>query len=277
VNVCILSGKGGTGKTTVSVNLAALLKTDYIDCDVEEPNGFLFLKPEKVEKEDVPVDFPVFDKGKCILCGNCANACEFHALANTKKSILLFPELCHGCHACGLVCAPKAISYRQRVVGVIERGEAKGIRCARGVLNVGEHMAVPVIRRLLDTLTPAKHRILDCSPGTSCNVTTTLKHADAAVVITEPTVFGLHDMGLAVELLQKRKIPFGVVINKSGETDRLIEEFCEANSIPLFGRIPFSRNAAQAYSRGELIGELPEMKDAFDRIALNMKEAFAWN
>ncbi len=277
MNICILSGKGGTGKTTVSVNLAALLKTDYIDCDVEEPNGFLFLKPEQISQEDVPVDYPVFDKEKCTLCGNCASACEFHALANTKKSILLFPELCHGCHACELVCAPKAIFYQQRMVGVIERGEAKGIHCARGVLNVGEHMAVPVIRRLLDTLKLANHRILDCSPGTSCNVTTTLKHADAALVITEPTVFGLHDMGLAVELLQKRGIPFGVVINKSGDTDQLIERYCQAHSISLFGRIPFSRSAAQAYSRGELISELPEMKPAFEQIARSMKEAFAWS
>ena len=277
MNVCILSGKGGTGKTTVSVNLAVLLKTDYIDCDVEEPNGFLFLGPEHVTKENVPVDYPVFDKTKCTLCGNCASACEFHALANTKKSILLFPELCHGCHACELVCAPEAIGYRQRMVGIVEHGEAKGVRCARGVLNIGENMAVPVIRRLLGSLAPAKHRILDCAPGTSCNVTTTLKHADAAVVITEPTVFGLHDMSLAVELLQKRNIPFGVVINKSGGTDRLIEHYCLAHSIPLFGRIPFSRTAAQAYSRGELIGELPEMKSAFEQIARNMKEAFAWN
>ncbi len=277
MNICILSGKGGTGKTTVSVNLAALLKIDYIDCDVEEPNGFLFLKPEQISREDVPVDYPIFDKEKCTLCGNCASACEFHALANTKKSILLFPELCHGCHACELVCAPNAISYQQRIVGVIERGEAKGIHCARGVLNIGENMAVPVIRKLLDNLKPAKHRILDSSPGTSCNVTTTLKHADAALVITEPTVFGLHDMGLAVELLQKRSIPFGVVINKSGDTDQLIESYCQAHSIPLFGRIPFSRSAAQAYSKGELISELPEMEPAFEQIAQNMKEAFAWS
>jgi MinD superfamily P-loop ATPase len=277
VNVCILSGKGGTGKTTVSVNLAVMLKTDYIDCDVEEPNGFLFLKPGQVIKEDVPVDYPLFNKERCTLCGNCANICEYHALANTKKSILLFPELCHGCHACELVCGPKAISYGQRMVGVIERGEANGIHCERGVLNVGEHMAVPVIRRLLAEMKPAKHRILDCSPGTSCNVTTTLKHADAAVVITEPTVFGLHDMELAIELLQKRRIPFGVVVNKSDGADQLIERYCRAHSISLFGRIPFSRDAAQVYSQGKLIAELPEMQRAFEQIARNMKEAFAWN
>lgn len=277
MNVCILSGKGGTGKTTVSVNLAVLMKTDYVDCDVEEPNGFLFLKPGEVSKEEVPVDVPKFDKEKCTLCGNCARACEFHALANTKKSILLFSELCHGCHTCELVCAPKAITYRQRMVGVIERGTVGGIFCARGVLNVGEHMAVPVIRRLLADLPPARHRILDCAPGTSCNVTTTLKHADAAVVVTEPIVFGLHDMRLAAELLRKYGIPFGVVINKSDGTDRLIEDDCRAHQIPLLGRIPFSKNAAQVYSRGEMIGELPEMRNAFEEIARNIKEAFAWN
>ncbi len=261
----------------MAVNLAVLLKADYIDCDVEEPNGFLFLKPEVRSTEETRVDYPVFDRAKCTLCGRCAEVCEFNALANTKKSILLFSELCHGCHACELVCAPNAIGYAQRTVGKIERGKARGIGCARGVLNVGEHMAVPVIRHLLNRLEPANLRILDCSPGTSCNVTATLKHADAAVIVTEPTAFGLHDMDLAVQLLQKRGIPFGVVINKSGATDAPIERYCKENAVRLFGRIPFSRGAAEAYSKGGMVGELPECRAAFEEAARGMEEAFAWN
>ncbi len=277
MNVCILSGKGGTGKTTVAVNLSVLLGADYFDCDVEEPNGFLFLKPENVVSEESKVDYPVFDKEKCVLCGKCADACEFHALANTKKNILLFPELCHGCHACELVCKPGAISYAQRTTGRIEKGEAHGKRCARGVLNVGESMAVPVIRKLLDGLSNGKKRVLDCAPGTSCNVTATLKYADAAVIVTEPTAFGLHDMLLAAELLATRGIPYGVVVNKSDGADTIVENACKERGISLFGRIPFSRSAAVTYSRGDLLISLPEYRMAFETIARSIREAFAWN
>jgi len=277
VNVCILSGKGGTGKTTVAVNLSVLLNADYFDCDVEEPNGFLFLKPENVVSEESMVDYPVFDRQKCLLCGKCAGVCEFHALANTKQSILLFPELCHGCHACELVCKPGAITYAQRATGRIEKGEAHGNHCARGVLNVGESMAVPVIRKLLGGLPENGNCLLDCAPGTSCNVTAALKFADAAVIVTEPTAFGLHDMLLAAELLETRGIKFGVVVNKSDGKDEIIKSACAERGIPLFGRIPFSRSAAEAYSRGELLANLPEYRASFESIAQSIREAFAWN
>lgn len=277
MNVCVLSGKGGTGKTTVAVNLSVLLRADYFDCDVEEPNGFLFLKPENVVSEESKVDYPAFDRSKCTLCGKCVSACEFHALANTKKSILLFPELCHGCHACELVCKPGAISYLQRTTGRVERGSAQGNECARGVLNVGESMAVPVIRKLLRDLPNGKNRILDCAPGTSCNVTAALKFANAAVIVTEPTAFGLHDMLLAAKLLQDRGVPFGVVVNKSGDADEIVESVCRERGIAIFGKIPFSRAAAEAYSRGELLIRLPEYREPFEKIARSIREAFAWN
>ena len=277
MNLCVLSGKGGTGKTTVSVNLAVLLQANYYDCDVEEPNGFIFLKPGRVSAEDVTVDYPVIDNGKCTHCGLCAKACQYNALANTKKSVMLFPTLCHGCHACEIVCEPKAITYSRRPVGVVEQGDGYGVHCMRGVLNVGEHMAVPVIRELLKGLNPSKNNILDCAPGTSCNVVNTLRASDAALIVTEPTTFGLHDMSIAVELIKQMDIPFAVVVNKSRDDDTIIRRYCDDNGIALLGGIPYARKAAEAYSNGRLLSELPEYRQPYEQIADKLKEAFAWN
>jgi len=278
VNLCVLSGKGGTGKTTVAVNLAVLMNAEYYDCDVEEPNGFIFLRPEQVLTEETLVDYPSIDYSKCTLCGECAKACRYNALANTKKSVMLFPTLCHGCHACEIACGQKAITYLKRPVGVIEKGTGFGIPCSRGVMNVREHMAVPVIRHLLSGLNPLKNNILDCAPGSSCNVVNTLRHADAAVIVTEPTAFGLHDMAIAVELLRQTGIPFSVVINKSQGNDEMIYRFCSGrNNISLLGVIPYAKAAAEAYSRGQLLSGLPEFRQVYERIAGNIKEAFKWN
>jgi MinD superfamily P-loop ATPase len=277
VNLCVLSGKGGTGKTTVAVNLAVLLKAEYYDCDVEEPNGFLFLRPAGVKAEHTVVDYPSIDQSKCTLCGQCARACQFSALASTKKGVILFEGLCHGCHACEIVCEPKAISFEKRSVGVVERGEGLGILCARGVLNVGEHMAVPVVRHLLAGLQESRNAILDCAPGTSCNVVNTLRHADTALIVTEPTLFGLHDMAIAVELLRQRNIPFAVVLNKSQDNDDIITRYCADNGIKVLGRIPFSRIAAQEYSKGRLLIDLPDYRQVYEHIASEVREAFPWS
>ena len=277
MNLCILSGKGGTGKTTVAVNLAVLMNADYYDCDVEEPNGFIFLKPENISVRDTEVDYPVIDYEKCTLCGECTKACQYNALANTKKSVMLFQTLCHGCHACEIVCATNAIIYKQRAVGVIEKGSRDGIVCARGVMNVGEHMAVPVIRQLLDSINPLQNNILDCGPGTACNVISTLRKADAAVIVTEPTTFGLHDMSIAVDLLMQLHIPFGVVVNKELEKDTRIQKYCNENKINIFGGIPYAKAAAEAYSKGYFLYKLPEYRSAFMFIAEKIKEAFEWN
>lgn len=277
MRLCILSGKGGTGKTTVAVNLAVLLHAEYYDCDVEEPNGFIFLKPDHVFAECTLVDYPSIEYKRCTLCGQCAEACQYNALANTKKSVMLFPTLCHACHACEIVCPHNAISYLKRPVGSVEKGTGFGILAARGIMNVGEHMAVPIIRHLLTGLNPHANAILDCAPGTSCNVVNTLRHADAAIIVTEPTTFGLHDMSIAVELLTRMAIPFCVVINKSQGSDEMIENYCSEKKVCLLGVIPYARAAVEAYSRGRLLSEIPEFRQAYQRIADRSKEAFIWN
>lgn len=277
MNLCVLSGKGGTGKTTVAVNLAVVMKADYFDCDVEEPNGFIFLKPEHISSEDTLSDYPDVDQAKCTFCGQCARACQYNAIACTKKNVMLFPALCHGCHACEIVCHAGAVTYSKRPVGTVEKGCGRGLDCARGVMNVGEHMAVPVIRHLLKNLKASKNNILDSAPGTSCNVVNTLRHSDAAVIVTEPTAFGLHDMSIAVELLRQMKIPFGVVINKSQGDDPMIRKYCTENKIKIFGSIPYAKKAAEAYSVGRILSDLPEFCSSYMQIACKLKEAFSWN
>lgn len=266
MNLCILSGKGGTGKTTAAVNLSRLMGCHYIDCDVEEPNGFIFLKPQAVQSESVRVDYPVIDPQKCTLCGKCSKACQFNALMVTKKSVIVYEHLCHACGACELVCAPDAIGYQKRTIGRIDKGHIRDSQVWRGVLNIGEYMAVPVIRQMLSAL-PGSDAILDCPPGTSCNVVNTIAHADKALLVTEPSAFGLHDLRLAAELLRSQSIPFGVVINKYEDGSTLIHDYCKENKIPLVGTIAYSRRAAEAYSCGDMLISLPEYHKEFAAIA----------
>lgn len=251
MNIGILSGKGGTGKTMLSTNVAVAMGANYVDCDVEEPNGFIFLQPEEVETQEVAVKNPVVDMGKCTLCGKCVESCNFNALAKTKK-IVLFEKLCHSCGACKLVCPEGAITYENRAIGVVESGVKENINCYQGKLNVGEAMAVPVIKAVLKSLSKELN-IVDCAPGTSCNVVNTLEQMDKAVLVTEPTKFGLHDLERAVELCRREEMPFGIVINRVVEDDNLIENYCRENSIAVLGRIPYEREIAEIYSRGELL------------------------
>lgn len=270
-NLCVLSGKGGTGKTTVATNLSLLMGYNYIDCDVEEPNGFIFLKPDNVSGSDVKVDCPVIDEVKCTLCKKCSDACQFNALVTTKKSVMVFDKLCHACGACEIVCAPRAISYKKRKIGIIEQGQKGSIAVRRGVLDIGEHMGVPVIKELLGNL-PKGNNILDCPPGTSCNVVNTIEFADKALLVTEPSIFGLHDLKLAVQLIKSRNIPFGVLINKHNPENDLIQKYCMQNSILMIGTIEDKREAAEAYSKGRMLTELPEYKKAFEQAASKITE-----
>ncbi len=275
MNIAILSGKGGTGKTTVATNLTMTLGVGYVDCDVEEPNGFIFLAPSIRKKDEVFAEYPIIDKNKCTLCGSCAKACQFHALAKAGKQIVVFEKLCHDCGACKIVCRADALAYTIRSVGKLEEGTVKGISCYRGILKVSEPMAVPVIKKLLKSL-PKGDFFIDCPPGTSCNVVSTLRYADAAILVTEPSEFGLHDLKMAVELVKLYKVPYGIIINKDDNKENLVKVFCKNESISLLGTIPYSMEAAALYSKGIMLYENDRYKKIFKSIGNRIKEAFKW-
>jgi MinD superfamily P-loop ATPase len=265
VQIAVLSGKGGTGKTTISTNLAKLMGGMYIDCDVEEPNGFIFLKPEVEETEDVFIPVPTIDKDKCIACKKCINACQFNALAFVNE-VVLFEKLCHGCGACMLSCPTGAISEIERSIGKIHKGKSDNLECLMGILDIGEPMAGPIISQLKKKIDDEKITILDCAPGSSCNVVKGLYGSDYAILVTEPTKFGLHDLKIAVKLVRDMNIPFGIIINRADENKNLIEDYCEAENIKIIGKIPFSKKVAQLYSQGKLIVEDEEYKNVFKEI-----------
>ena len=276
MNIAILSGKGGTGKTTVSTNLSTIIGANYIDCDVEEPNGFIFLNPSQIKREEVKVDYPVVDSSRCTLCGDCAKVCQFNALVRTKKEIILFEKLCHGCSACSIACKHSALTFGKRTIGIVEEGKCGNLICKRGVLNVGEPMAVPVIKKLLKNL-PQGTNLIDCAPGTSCNVVNSLQYADGAILVTEPSAFGLHDLKMAVQLVRNFNLPFGVIINKYNAENERIQKYCEQEDINILGIIPYRREAAEVYSLGKMIVKLPEYKEIFEEIAKRLREVFPWN
>lgn len=276
MNIAILSGKGGTGKTTVSTNLALALKANYIDCDVEEPNGFLFLKPEVDTEEKVMTEYPIIDDDKCKNCGDCVNVCQFNALAKVENDIMPFQKLCHGCGACQIVCKYNAITYGKREIGKIQKGTTRDINCSRGILNISEPMAVPVIRQLLKNLSDGVN-LIDCPPGTSCNVVNSLKYADSAILVTEPSEFGLHDLKMAVELVKMYNIPFGIVINKDDGSDNIVKKFCREEKIPLIGTIPYSKDTAVIYSKGEILYDDFHHKEIFNDLSIAAKEVLSWN
>jgi len=266
--ISVASGKGGTGKTTIAVNLALALAKDkeknvqFLDCDVEEPNAHLFLKPVITNSESVKIPVPKIDDEKCNYCGKCAEVCVFNAIAVTKNKVLVFPGLCHGCGACMLFCPENAISEQGREIGILEEGKARSISFIDGRLNIGEPMAPPIIRKIKKRINKdgikgksndiANHHltIIDAPPGTSCPVIESIKDSDYTILVTEPTPFGLHDLILAVEVLQKLKIPHGVVLNKCDVGDHKVEEYCKKNNIPLLLSIPLDREIAVAYSQG---------------------------
>lgn len=275
MNIVVLSGKGGTGKTTVSTNLALALKSNYIDCDVEEPNGFLFLKPNIETEKKVMVEYPIIDDTRCVNCGACASVCQFNALAKVKDDIMLFQKLCHGCGACKIACKYNAITYDKRDIGKIENGFSHDISCSRGILNISEPMAVPVIKELLKNLS-GNSNLIDCPPGTSCNVVNALKYADGAILVTEPSEFGFHDLKMAIELVKMYNIPFGIVINKDDGEDNIIKKYCKKEEINLIGTIPYAKKTAVLYSKGEVLYDDLYHKAVFDNLSKKAKEVLNW-
>lgn len=318
MRIVVASGKGGTGKTTVATSLA-LAAADHervrvLDCDVEAPNAALFLRPTVEERKEVGILLPVVDEAKCTYCGKCAEVCEYHAIAVIGKKMLIFPELCHGCGSCTLVCPEKAIGERLDVMGVLESGmTATGMDFAQGVMNVGEPMAVPIIRELkkwdASSLRAAVGRVAerietkrrspgltartgnplieeeiasgestprtsspqgndieirDAPPGASCPVVESMRGADFAILVTEPTPFGLHDLKQVVNIARKLAIPAGVIINRDGIGNDAVEKYCAENNLPILMKIPMERRFAEAIASGKtLVETAPEYREKF--------------
>jgi MinD superfamily P-loop ATPase len=273
--ISIASGKGGTGKTTVATNLALSVDGDVriLDCDVEEPNVHLFIKPTIDEVETVTTPVPSVDEEKCTLCGKCGEICQFRAIVVIGETVLPFPQLCHSCGGCMEVCPEKAITETPRELGVLEKGRRNGLEFVHGRLRVGEAMSPPLIRKVRSFAAAGKLNIIDAPPGTSCPVIAAMTGADFVLLVTEPTPFGLHDLQLAVGAVRILGIPCGLVINRADLGDDRVTAYAEKEGIPVLMEIPFDRSLAEAYSRGEMLVEImPRWKERFRELYGKIEE-----
>ncbi len=267
--ISVASGKGGTGKTTVSTNMALSLdkNVQLLDCDVEEPNAHIFLKPEIDRTESVYVPIPEVNKNACSYCKKCMEICRFNAITVVGDNVLIFPELCHSCGGCLEICPEGAISETGRKLGVMEFGHHDGLEFIHGLMRIGEAMSPPLIKKVRNETNPEKITIIDAPPGTSCPVIAAMNGADFVLMVTEPTPFGLHDLELAVEAVKLLNIPSGLVINRSDIGDRKVYEYAASQQLPILMEIPFDREIAEIYSQGKsIVAEKPEWKIKFRQL-----------
>lgn len=273
MKIAIASGKGGTGKTTLSTNLAACLaekqEVVLVDLDVEEPNSGLFIKAELIHQEDKYNMIPEWNPDECILCGNCQEVCNFHAVLKLGEQIMVFPELCHSCYACSELCPTNSLPMVPKKMGELKHFKSKAFSFIESRLEIGQEQAVPLIsqtNKYVDAhFSEQVIKLFDSPPGTSCPVIEATKDADYIILVTEPTPFGLHDLTLAVETMRELNKDFGVVINRYGIGNDDVLDYCMAENIPLLAKIPNDRRIAELYSRGELLyKKIPEVKEQLD-------------
>lgn len=263
MNIAVLSGKGGTGKTLVSVNLASVIgNATYIDCDVEEPNGHLFFKPENTKEIDVNVKIPVIDNDLCSKCRACVDFCKFNALAFLNDKVTVFEDICHSCGGCSIVCGAGAISEKDKQIGTILTGNSELVKTVTGILNTGETSGVPIITELFN-YTESEINIIDCPPGSACVVMESIKNADYCVLVAEPTLFGKHNLEMVYELVRLFDKKYGVVLNKCMKGENPSKLYCEANQIPVIGKIEFDYKLGLLNSNSKIVSR--EDKVYFDK------------
>lgn len=275
MKIAVLSGKGGTGKTLVSVNLAASAKkSTYIDCDVEEPNGHLFFKPKDIKSEDINIKIPLVEHNLCNGCRKCVEFCKFNALAYIKNKVMVFDDVCHSCGGCMLVCPEKAISEKDKKIGEVQRGISDDVTVVTGMLNTGEASGVPIIKKLLSydiednvNINGDELTFIDCPPGSACVVMESIKDADYCVLVAEPTIFGVHNLEMVYELVRLFNKPYGVVLNKCMDGENPAEMFCLDRNIKVLGKIPFESELGTLNSNALIsVRENKKHKDMFFNI-----------
>jgi MinD superfamily P-loop ATPase len=274
MKITVASGKGGTGKTTIAVNLAISIENSMlIDCDVEGPNSHIFFNEPMVRLKDVSIPAPKFDFDTCTLCGKCAEFCQYNAISIVGEKLLFFEELCHGCGGCRIICPVDAITEIEHNVGIIEKGGTEDLPVYHGLLNIGEPFGVPIINELKQFADDTKTTIFDSPSGTACPAVETMRDVDFCILVTEPTPFGLHDLTLTVDVIREIGTPFGVVVNRDGIGDDRVDRYCEKENIPLLAKIPNDMEIAKLYSRGvPIVKGLPKYRDMFTSIFEKVKE-----